>query len=806
MLSFLAGSFAVAGAIAAVGPVIIHLFNRRRYRTISWAAMEFLREAIDRNRRVLQLRDVALLILRTACLLLFGLAMARPYFSTAAGTHLAHQPVHAVLVIDNSLSAAYERLDGTLLEEAKTRALDFIERLPQGSRVSIVPLCDSDLVLSQEPYRTAIEARDALVRLKPVDRAGTAVQAAERALEACRQAPDVPAKRVVLFGDQQQSMWPGSTAVDAFRELSELQIVQVAAEQAENAWVSDLRLQDEVADIESPAVFLVKVRFEGPASRSNVEVALSLDGARIASQTVDLEPGQTRELRFVHKFDIPVEPGRVSFVPASVSLSPDRLPADDARHLAVPVVAALPVVFVDQYGSEGEDPRRNRYGESFHLRRLLVPVTSRDEVTRQLISIRHLRIEQLSAQQLQDSPLVVIAGIESPGTATPLLREYVEQGGQLIIAAGGDFDPDRWTAAGWLDGQGVLPVPLQSAPVGWLPDEVQTRLEPFFLAPETMVHDWFYIDESSREELAELYRTPMFFKAVVPDVSESVLAALDQHDRDQIESSRQSAAEEAPHEWLAWRPELAGTGTPESPAAIAVAQRPRVLAAFSNQVPFLVERRIGAGHVLLISSGLHSSWNNLARTNAMLLCDRILRGMIYRSLPRRTFATVEPVTLPVPSADRRIQFTLERPSGTRDALTVDALGANAFGVRLPLANERGHYRITAAREPVLRSGPALAAVSETGATLRWSLALNGPPEESELKSIDEPALRARMPGVTLRWIGRGETISIEGASVRGEDLWKWLMGLALAGLLAELAILGRMQRNPPVAAAGGANA
>jgi len=57
--------FAVAGLIAAAGPIIIHLLNRRRYRTVHWGAMEFLREAVQRNRRILQLRDLLLLLLRT---------------------------------------------------------------------------------------------------------------------------------------------------------------------------------------------------------------------------------------------------------------------------------------------------------------------------------------------------------------------------------------------------------------------------------------------------------------------------------------------------------------------------------------------------------------------------------------------------------------------------------------------------------------------------------------------------------------------------------------------------------------------
>src|SRR5688500_14755532 len=81
-LSFTAWQFALAGAICAAGPIIIHLLNRRRFRVVQWAAMDFLREAMQRNRRIVQIRDIILLVLRTAAVLLFGLALAQPFFAS----------------------------------------------------------------------------------------------------------------------------------------------------------------------------------------------------------------------------------------------------------------------------------------------------------------------------------------------------------------------------------------------------------------------------------------------------------------------------------------------------------------------------------------------------------------------------------------------------------------------------------------------------------------------------------------------------------------------------------------------------
>ena len=70
------------------------------------------------------------------------------------------------------------------------------------------------------------------------------------------------------------------------------------------------------------------------------------------------------------------------FVPLRASIEPDRLAADDERFLAVPVVAALPVVFVDQYGEELEDPIKNRLGETVHVRAYLAPKFSRADAAR----------------------------------------------------------------------------------------------------------------------------------------------------------------------------------------------------------------------------------------------------------------------------------------------------------------------------------------------------------------------------------------------------------------------------------------
>lgn len=843
MLRFFPGSewFALGGLIAAAAPIVIHLLNRRRYRTIDWAAMDFLRAALRRNRRILEIRDLVLLVLRTLLLALFGLAMARPYFSSGGAVTGAREPVHAILLLDNSLSMGYQRLDGTLLDAAKRDAVKFVDDLPPGSRVSVLPLCGSAQPTSRDAYRDLDDARDAIIRLELVDRGAPLAQAVALAREAMAAAQDLPAKRCVLLGDQQRGNWPSDGLEELLAGVPDLQIVDVSESGATNSWVSDFRLRDDLADLETPAQFLATIRHSGSESRLAVPVTLTVDGVEVAAETVDLEPGQTREVRFSHTFGTSLDAGQVEFVSATVSLPPDRLVEDDVRHLAVPVVAALPIVFVDQYG-EDEGLTRQRYGETLPLRRLLAPVTSRVESLRPLIQMKHVTIEQVTRDLLSTARLVVIAGVDGPGDAVQPLVEFIRQGGRVILAAGGEFDPVKWQSQGWNDGTGLLPLPLGAELTGRLPEEAAGELQPMFLDPATMAADEFFLDESARSELTDLYQTPLFFQAALTETGDELLDRIASEESlreaEQREEShridvrreellatqargRLTAGETAELEELNARREritprwlnypvddptpplvdatdakstssnTANSGDARAPSQVDPRYRPRVLARLTGGTPILVQRRMGKGEVVWFSSGLQSSWNNLMRTNAVLLFDRLMRTRLAATLPKRSLDTRGEWRLPVAAADRRNEFSLTRPGGVQEILSVDAVGRDQYAVTPRHLFQRGIYVISSReRDDTAGSSSGTVAVEST-ASAQWQakFVVNGPESESEISGLGPAEAEARLRGTTAVWLKDGATISLDGGRVSGQDFWKWLMAGVLVCLLGELAII-----------------
>ena len=789
-MNFLASWFLPALA-AVAGPTLIHLLNRRRYRTQQWAAMQFLREAVKRNRRAIQIRDLVLLAIRTLVVLLFVLAMARPYW--VGGGQQAYngsEPIHAVIVVDNSLSMGYTALDKSLLDDAKAQASAFIETLPSGSEVSVIPMCTQPHWFSVGAYSSREDALNAIEQIRVVDQSADLRAAAEQAGIALEQDSSVQTKRVIMLGDLQSHGWQDNNLEETLATLGDLQIVAVQPTETDNSWISDFYLRDGIADAESTAHFTGTVRHEGIEPRSNVTVSLIIDDQVVAEQILQLEPGQAATVRFEHQFVTAGSSREPVFARAELTLDADRLPMDDRRVCVVPVIARVPVVFIDQYGRD-EDLERGRLGESFMLRHLLSPILEEDVEHKSLIDVLHRTIEDFTIEDLQDARCVIIAGSVAPNVADVVtLREYAEQGGQILIAAGGLFEATSWTTSAWDDGNGFLPIALSPEPVGSLPPANTQQWPTFSLNPETF-EDPIYNLQIPGDEFNDLISAPVFYKAIATDMT-----TLDDFDEKEL-SRVQTLLEQNDQRprWLNWTNPLGRHYSEFTPEQIVARNRPRVLGQYDNKHPFLVERRIGQGHVQLLTSGVFPEWNDLSVDTGVLLLDRIVRNSLVRSLPERTMDTQKEMVIPVSTrhqhADHKLTWPINSSQGT-EAVAVEVLGAQKYGVVIRGATDRGFYSLTRTEEDTGGEVPVML------------LGFNGDGEESNLALQQTSELEAIASDGRIRWLTAGDTLSLEGETYLGSGTWRWLMYLLLLMLLVEMAVLASKKQE--AAESGGVTA
>jgi hypothetical protein len=399
------------------------------------------------------------------------------------------------------------------------------------------------------------------------------------------------------------------------------------------------------------------------------------------------------------------------------------------------------------------------------------------------------------------------------------LREFVLQGGQLLVAAGADFNPAAWQATAWNKGAGILPLPLSGEVVGSLPSEASGDLQPFFLDFASLkANRLFQIENEDPEYLADLYRSPdiFFFKAVQTQAStelidsvavdelrrigeerEFVAAAaqraaalaeglLSESDRALASEDRDKLKEFRPH-WLAYRQEFDDA---RPLAELANELRPAVHATYTNGLPFIAERQIGHGRVVFVSTGVTYDsagrfWSTLTNTNAKIVYDRLMWRMIHDTLPKRDWPTQEEIALSVPGELRGSRVVLTRPDGEEKELRVDALGDFRTGVRVPDAVQRGIYTLTA--YPKQELGVAASSAQEEPMTIPLSVA--GPAEESETLSISRDEFQSLLAegeaglAAKVHWVGPGEEILLEGAGRSGQNFWWKALVIAVLVLL-----------------------
>ncbi len=213
--------FLWAGAGLVSIPILIHILNRRRFKVVSWAAMEFLLRAMKKNRRRLRFEQLILLATRCAVLLFLGLALSRPLgCSESSLADLAGRKTGLhVIVIGNGYSMAYEAGRAgarTHLDQAKIIAKALIHRLSSGGEsVAIISASSPPRGIISSPIYDLKAAEDAVDRIEQswgaTDEAGALALARDIA---AREAGNSN-KSLYLIDDSTRVAWESRGDVDA---------------------------------------------------------------------------------------------------------------------------------------------------------------------------------------------------------------------------------------------------------------------------------------------------------------------------------------------------------------------------------------------------------------------------------------------------------------------------------------------------------------------------------------------------------------------------------------------------------------
>jgi hypothetical protein len=134
-MNFLYPGFLFALLAVAI-PILIHLFNFRKYKKVYFSNVHFLKAAKEQNSSREQLRNLLILGSRILAIIFLVFAFSRPYWS-GESNYNPEAANQINLYIDNSYSMESVSTAGSLLDEAKRKAKEIVRQFGPNDRFQL---------------------------------------------------------------------------------------------------------------------------------------------------------------------------------------------------------------------------------------------------------------------------------------------------------------------------------------------------------------------------------------------------------------------------------------------------------------------------------------------------------------------------------------------------------------------------------------------------------------------------------------------------------------------------------------------
>jgi hypothetical protein len=400
-VSFLSPLFLIGAAAAAI-PIVLHLLHRRVEPIVDFAAMRYLRVAPVEESKRRRVRELVLLALRVAALVLLACAFAQPYFT--GGFAAAGEGTTLVLVdVSASLSAPGQ------FDAALQRAAEVIRQAPATDAVGVLSFAQASSVNAPVSHdRTGALA--AVGQLTP----GAGATRYHSALRQAAETLKGRSGRMVVVTDLQRTGWDADPGEGGIPASLALEVEDIGGPSA-NLAVSDLRVEG------TDAVAVVR----NFSSRQVTEqVIFSIDDRRIGSAVLTLAPGGSAEARLSTA-------GYQSGALAASIADPDGYLADNIRYAALDAGDATSVVAVTATGHPSD---------AIYLDRALGIAEGAGGF--RFRAADGATVSSPDADVFDGAHAVVLMstrGLEQRGRAR--LAAFVRAGGGLLLTSGPEVDP-----------------------------------------------------------------------------------------------------------------------------------------------------------------------------------------------------------------------------------------------------------------------------------------------------------------------------------------------------------------------------
>ncbi len=433
-LMFLNSLFLYGIAAAAI-PVIIHLLSRKTSQRMDFGSVSMLRDIVASRSRSVKLKNLLLLLLRVALLVLAALILSGPVLKTTSGGLLLKGSASAnVAIFDLSMSMGIRQNGETLLDQARTRFGALLKTMSGQDSLTVIGARATPEILAGPYTSDFVEAQRVVAGLEP----GYGTAALKESVDAAVQLLKTSScnlRRIFIFSDLHRRSWDFRYQLDAKTSAFTF---KPALEYADNLGLLDVSMYTEMVDADEPLSLKVRLVSSPLKSMTRGQLQLRIDQSAVEERIlVPAAQSQT-----VEPFNVPLSPDRMA-VTGSFQLGEDALPGDNVRYFNILFPKHIRVLIVS---GEGEAVLDKKDSDSFYLREALQPLTDAEHdqhAERAIIRYSEIDVSKTAQAAWSDYDVVVFTALPALDRDAFLrLVEFVKNGGGVALFLGDRTDAD----------------------------------------------------------------------------------------------------------------------------------------------------------------------------------------------------------------------------------------------------------------------------------------------------------------------------------------------------------------------------
>jgi len=275
-MSFLFPMFLLAGLALAI-PVLIHLFNLRRYKRINFPDNRFLKDIVLSTRRQAKIRNWRLLLSRLLFLAALILAFSQPFLKSNGA---AGETSVTAIYIDNSYSMTLAKGQQNLLQQGISGAKGLIASSGSGRHFLILT---NDHPAATRPM-PAQEALEYLQQIKPTSRP-VSLQQIIQSIATARDDEQAERWDLYIFSDLQQDAFVTEEKINLPEQIT-CYICPLQEPGLSNIYIDTAYFLSPDIDTRKPNELVVTTRKSGGGKQAESNLGITVNGQMRAMSKV----------------------------------------------------------------------------------------------------------------------------------------------------------------------------------------------------------------------------------------------------------------------------------------------------------------------------------------------------------------------------------------------------------------------------------------------------------------------------------------------------------------------------------------